>query len=111
MRTNTSMTPYINVFRFKSADGEVLLNSKAASALNPAKGDETWEEVIVKFNALPDGTAYFDQIHLMPAGNVKGASFYEGDTLKGNAYIDVAAWAAFENLASAKAFDLKAAAK
>ena len=111
MRTNTSMTPCITVYRFKSDGGEVLLNSKGASALNPAKGDETWEEVIVKFNALPDGTACFDQIHLMPAGNVKGASFYEGDTLKGNAYIDVAAWAVFENLASAKAFDLKAAAK
>ena len=31
--------------------------------------------------------------------------------LMDNAYFDIAAWAAFPNLASAKAFDLKAAAK
>ena len=67
--------------------------------------------VTLDSNILPEGTAYFDQIHLMPAGNVKGSSFFTDGKNVGNVYIDVAAWASFENLASAQAYDLKAAAK
>ncbi|MBR5307554.1 MAG: S-layer homology domain-containing protein [Clostridia bacterium] len=111
MRTNQQVAPYINVYRFKDADGNVLLASKAASATNPAKGTDEWEEVIVQITGVPAGTAYFDQIHLMPMGNVKGSSYFEGGKLKDNAYVDVAAWAVFENLVSAQAFDLKAVAK
>jgi len=110
MRTNKSMSPYIVVYRFKDKEGNVLLNSKNATALAPAKGDETWEEVIVKFTGVPAGTEYFEQIHLMPAGNVKGSNFFTDGKNVGNVYIDVAAWAAFENLASAQAYDLKNAA-
>ena len=52
------------------------------------------------------------QIHLMFAGNsVKGSAYYENGKLKDDAYFDIAAWAAFPNLASAKAFDLMGAAK
>ncbi len=111
MRTNQKVSPYINVYRFKSESGDVLLNNKGVNSLNPTKGDESWEQIIVKVAGVPEGTAYFEQIHLMPAGNVKGNSYFDGGKLKDNAYFDVAAWAAFENLASAEAFDLAAAAK
>lgn len=111
MRTNQKVSPYITVYRFKDASGEVLKNSAGVTSLNPTKGDESWEQIIVKVTGVPEGTAYFDQIHLMPAGNVKGSSYYVDGKLKDNAYFDVAAWAVFENLASAQAFDLTTAAK
>ena len=107
MRTNQKVSPYINAYRFKDAEGNVLKATKDATSLNPTKGDDTWEEVIVKITGVPEGTAYFEQIHLMPGGNVKGSSFFDGGKLKGNAYFDVAAWAVFENLASAQAYDIK----
>ena len=109
MRTNQNVSPYVVVYHLKDEAGTAL-GSKNAVALNATKGGDEWEEVILKV-VVPEEAVTFEQIHLMPAGNVKGSSYFTNGVLKDNAYFDVAAWAAFENLASAKAYDLKAAAK
>ena len=80
----------------------------AGSAMENGKGNGEWEEIIIKINASEE-SASFRQIHLYYAGTFTGEDLFdaEGNALKPDVYYDVAAWAPFPNLESAKNFSLK----
>ena len=112
MRTNKQVQPHVIVYSMADAEGNKVGNGAHAVSSEKTSGNGEWEEVIVKVSDFPEGAVTSTQIHLMFAGNsVKGSAYYENGKLKDDAYFDVAAWAAFPNLASAKAFDLMGAAK
>ena len=112
MRTNQKVTPHVIVYSMTDAEGTKVGNGAHAVSADATAGSGEWEEILVKVSNFPEGAVNSTQIHLMFAGaNVKGEAFYKDGKLMDNAYFDIAAWAAFPNLASAKAFDLKAAAK
>lgn len=46
--------------------GKELMEVKGAKAFNPVNGNDEREEVIILIKDLPEGTEYFDQVHLMP---------------------------------------------
>ncbi len=112
MRTNQVVIPHIDVYSMTNADGEKVGNGVSANSVEKTLGNGEWEEIIVKVTGFPPAAVNSSQIHLMFAGNrVKGSAYYSDGVLKDNAYFDVAAWAAFPNLASAKSYDLKAQSK
>ncbi len=112
MRTNQKVQPHVIVYSMTDVDGNKVGNGAHATTADTTAGSGEWEEIIVKVTDFPSEAVNSTQIHLMFAGyNIKGSAYYENGQLKGDAYFDVAAWAAFPNLASAEAFDLKAAAK
>ncbi|MBE6705103.1 MAG: hypothetical protein E7583_07570 [Ruminococcaceae bacterium] len=112
MRTNQKVMPHVIVYSMTDAEGVKVGNGTHAVSADTTTGSEQWEEIIVKVSGFPETAVNSTQIHLMFAGaSVKGEAFYKNGNLIDNAYFDIAAWAAFPNLASAKAFDLKAAAK
>ncbi len=113
MRTNYKggvINPIVYVYSMTDADGNKVGNGVTGKAVNPIKADGNWEEVIVKVTGFPDEAANSTQIHFMPLGSVKGTTIVN-DANNKDAYVDLAAWAPFSNLASAKAYDLKADAK
>ncbi|MBE6703994.1 MAG: right-handed parallel beta-helix repeat-containing protein [Ruminococcaceae bacterium] len=81
--------------------------SGAGSATENGKGNGEWEEIIIKITAGAD-SASFRQIHLYFAGTINGTALFDenGKPLYPDAYFDVAAWAPFPNLESAKNFRL-----
>ena len=94
------------------AAGNKVGNGINGVAPNALKGDGQWEEIIIKVTDFPADAVTSTQIHFSLLGNIKGENlFKDGKLIVDNAYIDVATWAAFPNLASAEAFDIKAAAK
>ena len=112
MRTNQKVTPHVIVYSMTDAEGAKVGNGAHAVSADATAGSGEWEEILVKVSNFPEGAVNSTQIHLMFAGaSVKGEAFYKDGKLMDNAYFDIAAWAAFPNLASAEAFDLKAAAK
>ncbi len=113
IRTNvTGKTPHITVYNMADKGGTKVGNGVSGSAPNNLAGNGQWEEIIIKVTDFPDGAVTSTQIHFFLFGNTKGENlFKDGKLIVDNAYIDVAAWAAFPNLASAEAFDIKAAAK
>ncbi len=112
MRTNQEVQPHVIVYSMVDADGNKVGNGAHAVSSEKTSGNGEWEEIIVRVSDFPEGAVTSTQIHLMFAGNsVKGSAYYENGKLKDDAYFDIAAWAAFPNLASAKAFDLMGAAK
>ncbi len=113
VRTNvTGKTPHITVYNMADKDGNKVGNGVSGTSPNPLKGNGEWEEILIKVTDFPDGAVTSTQIHFFLFGNTKGENlFKDGKLIVDNAYLDVAAWAAFPNLASAEAFDIKAAAK
>ncbi len=112
MRTNQQVQPHVIVYSMTDADGNKVGNGVHASESEMTSGNGEWEEVIVKVTDFPENAVNSTQIHLMFAGkDVKGEQYFKDGKLIGDAYFDIAAWAAFTNLASAKAYDLKATAK
>ncbi len=76
------------------------------NAVEQGKGNGEWEEIIIKVTTSKDA-ADFSQIHLYYAGTVTGEDFYrDGALILPDIYFDIAAWAAFPNLESAKNFNL-----
>ncbi len=103
MRTNAthSTNPAI-VFYHLMQEDETEATGKSVEAKLSAypASDGTWQEMYF----VAENVSYVSssQIHLLFAGRTaKGTDFKEGQ------YYDVAAWAAFPNLTSAKAYDLK----
>ena len=93
-------------------DGTKVGNGVSGTAPAALKGNGQWEEIIIKVTDFPAGAVTSTQIHFFLLGNTKGENlFKDGKLIVDNAYLDVAAWAAFPNLASAEAYDLAAAAK
>ncbi|MBR5309060.1 MAG: S-layer homology domain-containing protein [Clostridia bacterium] len=112
MRTNKVAQPHVIVYSMADADGNRVGNGANATTAGLTTGNGDWEEVIIKVSNFPTGAVSSTQIHLMFAGQgIKGESFYKDGKLVDNAYFDIAAWAAFSNLASAEKYDLVAAAK
>lgn len=112
MRTNQKVQPHVIVYSMTDKDGTKVGNGVHAINGGKTTGSGEWEEVILKVTGFPETAVTSTQIHLMFAGNaVKGEAYYKDGKLVDDAYFDVAAWAAFSNLASAKEFDLMAAAK
>ncbi len=108
MRTNQVLSPTTKFFSAKMYDGTVLTNAGVeGEALAPTTGSGEWETVIVKATDFPEGMVSFSQIHIQLGGDLKGTDFFDAEgNLKDNAYIDIASWAAFTNLASAESFDM-----
>ncbi len=113
IRTNiTGKTPHITVYNMADKDGTKVGNGVSGTAPAALKGNGQWEEIIIKVTDFPAGAVTSTQIHFFLLGNTKGENlFKDGKLIVDNAYLDVAAWAAFPNLASAEAYDLAAAAK
>lgn len=113
VRTNvTGKRPHITVYNMADKDGTKVGNGVSGSAASNIAGNGEWEEILIKVTDFPAGAVTSTQIHFFLFGNTKGENlFKDGKLIVDGAYLDVAAWAAFPNLASAKAFDIKAAAK
>ena len=110
MRTNQQVRPSINVYGMKDASGEKVIAYPVGYAVVPTVGNGEWEEVIIKVLNVPDTVVTTSQLHIYYAGeNTKGSGYFKDGVFNG-AKFDVAAWAVFENLASAQSFDLKKAA-
>ena len=116
MRTNKSAKIHVQLHNVIDISGEKITDHggdlKTASAV-ATKADGEWETIIVKLSGIPEVVDGFRQIHLGPCGYTTGSSFFNADgTMKiANTYADVAGWAAFENLASAEAFDMVSACR
>ena len=98
----------VRFYSAKMSDGTVLTNPEVTGeAIAPTTGSGEWETVIVKATDFPEGMISFSHIHVVLGGALKGTDFFdENGALKNNAYIDVASYAMFTNLASAEAFDI-----
>ncbi len=106
VRTNISAVPMLTVYGLQDAAGNPAGNGTVAQGTAPLLGNGQWEEVIIKAEGIPAAAATSNQVHLQPLGNMKG----EEAVKTPGAYLDIAAWAAFPNLASAKAYNIKGAA-
>ncbi len=113
MRCNSERMPFINVYGLKDKNGVASTGIVIAEANISTKGNDEWEEVIVVAKTIPEDAVSSNQIHLQFAGNAtRGTHFYkDGKLIVDGVYFDVAAFAAFDNAASANAFDLSEAAK
>lgn len=112
LRTNRAgYSPHIRLHNVKDAAGNTL-SGGSADSMSETVGNDEWETLIVKIEGVPKNCT-IGQIHLDFAGRYyKGsANFDSSGKLKDNVYYNVAAWAAFPNLASAEAFDIEGAAK
>ena len=107
VRSNTVLESAVKLYSMTNIYG-LKSGSGAGSAMENGKGNGEWEEVIVKVNTS-DESASFAQIHLYYAGTFTGEDLFDADgkPLKPDVYYDVAAWAPFPNLESAKNFSLK----
>ena len=108
MRTNKSVKPNVNVYGLKDANGVTASASIGGTALTSTKGKGEWEEVIVKISGIPSNVASTSQLHINYGSSKTATTFFKDGVT--DAKFDIAGWAVFENLASAQAFDLKAAA-
>lgn len=109
MRTNQQVKPKVNAYGLKDANGESISGGAEVTAIAPTVGNGEWEEVIVKLNNFPSDAASTSHFQIIYGGNLRGSDTYKDGV--SNAKFDIAGWAVFSNLASAKAFDLKTAAK
>jgi len=113
-RTNHSAIPTIRIYQLKDENGASVSGGGKAEPAEPWNTNGEWQEIILKSTDIPQGAMVARQIHIFPFGqNLWGANLYneDGTPKTKGLYFDIAAWAAFPNLASAEAFDLKAAAK
>ncbi len=115
VRTNNKDAVPFNVSfcRIWDEDGNVITSRENPFAETP-KSDGQWEEVIIKAHDLGDAWSYSTHVYLYMLGTQRVASSLfnaDGTAKQADLYYDIAAWAVFDNLASAKAYDLAAAAK
>jgi hypothetical protein len=105
-RSNSELESAVRLHTMTDIYG-VRGGSGAGSAIEMGKGTGDWEEIIIKVNTNPDAKN-FRQIHLYFAGTFTGKDFFreDGTAIKPDLYFDVAAWATFPNLESAKNFKL-----
>jgi len=105
-RSNAPMPSAVKLHTMTDVFG-IKGGSGAGSAIEDGKGNGKWEEIIIKVTTNPDA-ASFGQIHLYYAGTVTGEDLFNADGTAKNSdlYFDVAAWAPFPNLESAKNFKL-----
>ena len=97
------------VYGLQDENGNSAGNGTVVVAQKAIEADGTWQEIIINVQGIPAGAATSNQIHFQPFGNTKGSDFFEGGVPKNaDAYIDIAGWAAFTNVESAKAYDLTA---
>ncbi len=113
MRCTSERMPYVNIYGLKDGNGAPFEDAAIGEANIQTKGNGEWEEVIIVAKNLPDGGASFNQLHLRFAGNATlGTHFFkDGNLIDEGVYFDIAAFAAFDNAASANAFDLAEAAR
>ncbi|MBR5307597.1 MAG: right-handed parallel beta-helix repeat-containing protein [Clostridia bacterium] len=107
MRSNTVTEPAARLYSMKDIYGT---NSGGGSgtSINFVTDDGRWTEAVIRAVAS-DESASFAQIHLYYCGTVTGEDFFDkdGKPINPDVYYDIAAWAAFPNLESAKQFNLK----
>ena len=105
-RSNSELESAVRLHTMTDIYG-VKGGSGAGSAIEMGKGTGDWEEIIIKVNTNPDAKN-FRQIHLYFAGTFTGKDFFreDGTAIKPDIWFDVAAWAPFPNLESAKNFKL-----
>ncbi len=115
VRTNNKESKPFDVFFCRVWDQN---DNVVGEHINPmaesAKATGEWEEVIIKANNFKPNFNYTNHIYLYMIGRgVKGTDLFasNGVATQEDLYYDIAAWAVFDNLASAKAYDLAAAAK
>ncbi len=106
VRTNISAVPSLTVYGLKDDAGNPAGSGTVANGTAPTAANGKWEEIIIKAEGIPAAAATSNQVHIQPLGNIKGSQAVQTP----DAYLDIAAWAAFPNLASAKAYNIKAAA-
>ncbi len=111
MRTNQKVKPQAFCYNVFAADGTKIGNGGTGVAAVETKGDGTWEEVYITVSGYKEGSAYSTQFHVCFGGSARGNSYYKDGKLVDDPYFNVAAWAIFPNLASAKSYDLIDAAK
>ncbi len=115
VRTNSKRGSSFNInFCRIWDDQENVIGSKNNPMAEVPKATGEWEEVIIKASDFKPAYEYSNHIYLWMLGQTtKGTDLFnaDGTPIQEDLYFDIAAWAVFDNLASAQAYDLAAAAK